>query len=85
MELAYRIKLTNRYFGAPCEDIVDDLGLVWFAPFNMEKIREAVQVMGFTPKPGADSVEIDDDLEMAAIEIEPTRYGADSAWIDLWR
>lgn len=85
MELAYRTRLVNRWDGAPCWDRIDDLGLTWFTPFTIEKAREAVRLMGFTPKNDDVNDCIREDLEICSIEIVPTRDSADSAWIDFAR
>lgn len=85
MELAYRTRLVNRWDGTPCKDRVDDLGLTWFTPFTVEKAREAVRLMGFTPKNDDANDCIREDLELGSIEIMPTRDGAESAWIDFAR
>ncbi len=64
------------------------MGLVWFEPFTLDKAREAVAVMGFEPL-NSDEDEIDEDLDMACINIKiPGRYkdtNAETAWIDIYR
>jgi hypothetical protein len=85
MEVAYRVRLVNRFDGVHCSDKETDLGLAWFAPFTVEKLREAATVMGYTPTNDEVNDCVYEDLEIGVVCIEPTYAGAMEAWIDFVR